>query len=211
MTVYVKVNQTNSVFPPAKYYSEKTSEGVPSEPFNITVHQVNESHVHLSWNTPKHSNGIIKYYEIFWYPPSPPININLLDNSTSHTFSGNFEPNIDYSFYVVAHNGRHVSRISQIVSLLFDGEADLDIPRDVMVVQRSDHNITLGWNYKKTYDGFIIEVEAEKMYPRLQALLTNTTNVTVNNLAPGVVYTFKVSAIDAKLTYLNEHFNPIKF
>lgn len=82
--------------------------------------------------------------------------------------------------------------MSEVKKIVFDGDVQIDVIRDLMVVSRSDYNVTLSWNYDKPFDGFIVEIEAREPYPRLPDRIAYRTNITVFDLAPSVIYTFKV-------------------
>lgn len=100
-TVYVRIENSNTIFPPAKYLEATTSEGFPSEPWNLTAIQRNGSHVLLSWNKPHQPNGIITTYEICWISNnSREIKLELSGNETSHLLSSEFEDNVTYTFWV---------------------------------------------------------------------------------------------------------------
>ncbi|KAK9731833.1 Fibronectin type III domain [Popillia japonica] len=196
MTVYVRTVTSETVFAPAKFYTDITGEGTPSVPTNVSVAQQNGSHILISWNKPEHSNGIIQYYEVCWYPPSPPIKFNLSDNTTAHLLSNDFQPNVTYNFYVIAYNGKYASGMSEVKKILFDGDVQIDIIRDLSVLNRNDTNITLSWTYNKPYDKFIIDVEVREPFPRLPSRIATTTNFTITHLAPAVLYTFKVRSVN---------------
>ena len=77
LTVHVRLKGQNVVFPPTKYLAVTTGEGVPSEPWNVTVTQKNGTKVEVTWQPPRHPNGLITRYEIFVTPPIPPMPILL--------------------------------------------------------------------------------------------------------------------------------------
>lgn len=173
-------------------------EGTPTVPTNVSVMQQNGSHILVSWGKPEQPNGVIQYYELCWFPPSPPIKLNLSDDSTAHLLGNDFVPDVTYNFYVVAYNGKYASGMSEVKKLLFDGDVQIDIIRNFTVVSRSDNNVTLSWNYLKPSDGFLIDVEPRDPFPRLpqRNMITKSNNVsfiyTVTDLAPDAWYTFKV-------------------
>lgn len=86
--------------------------------------------------------------------------------------------------------------MSEVKKILFDGDVQIDIIRDLSVLNRNDTNITLSWTYNKPYDKFIIDVEVREPFPRLPSRIATTTNFTITHLAPAVLYTFKVSNSD---------------
>lgn len=167
-------------------------EGTPSAPTNVSVAQQNGSHILVSWDKPEQSNGIIQYYEVCCYPPSPPIKINLSDSTMSHLLNNDFQPDVTYNFYVVAYNGKFGSSMSEVKKIVFDGDVQIDMIRDLTIGNRFDNNVTLSWTYNKPYDGFIIEIEGRDPYPRIPSRNAAGTNITITDLAPSVLYTFKV-------------------
>lgn len=196
MTVYVRVKGSNTVFPPAKYHIATTGEGFPSEPWNVTVEQRNGSHILVTWNPPKHPNGIIQFYDVCWYPPLPPIKLKLSDNGTAHLLTANFQHNTTYSFYIIAHNRAHESKTSEVKSIVFDRDSQVEIVTDLAVKGNGNNSITLSWNYSKQADKFVISVQTPgQNYPRLPSLVTKTNNITLKNLAPGIYFTFKIAAV----------------
>ncbi|XP_022913328.2 sortilin-related receptor-like isoform X1 [Onthophagus taurus] len=195
MTVYVRVANTTRVFPPAKFYPSMTTEGVPSIPLNVTVNQVNASHVLVSWNQPTHVHGVIKAYEVGFYPPSPPIHITQHNNSTSMMLDPDFETGVKYSFYVIAHNAKHSSGLSEVVTIVFDKDAEVEAVENLRVTAQDEHNISLAWDYEKRYDEFLVEITVRSPYPKLQPRRTNTTKIDIKNLSPSVLYQFEVRSV----------------
>ncbi|KAF2902543.1 hypothetical protein ILUMI_03643 [Ignelater luminosus] len=141
MTVYVRLKDTNTAFPPAKYFIASTAEEIPTPPWNVSLEQKNGS-VLISWNEPTHPNGQIQHYEICWFPPEPPIKIKLSDNNTAHLLTVNFQPNEKYSFFVIAHNRLYESKHSEIKSLIFGGESNLDNIRNLTVTTGTNHSVS---------------------------------------------------------------------
>ncbi|RZC33374.1 Ldl recept a and/or fn3 domain containing protein [Asbolus verrucosus] len=189
MTVYIRVQNTEIVFPPAKYFVVSTEEGIPSAPWNVTAKQSDGSHVLISWKTPSHPNGEIKGYQICWFPPLPPTKLKLNGNKTVHLLFGEFQPTVQYSFYVIAHNGKYESNSSDITKLIFERDSNLGQVEDLKFEAES---AMLSWNYNKTVEGFNVEIVTETPYPKLPSMTTKTNNITINNLAPGVKYSFKI-------------------
>ncbi|KAF5282013.1 hypothetical protein FQA39_LY00537 [Lamprigera yunnana] len=193
ITVYVRLNDTNTVFPPAKYYIATTGEGIPSEPWNVTVEQKNGSNVLISWKKPVTPNGVIQSYEICWFPPEPPIKLRLNDDSTAHSLNEGFQPNQKYSFYVIAHNRAYESKYSEVKSIVIDGDSGLlDSVTNLSITAKTSDSISLTWYYQKPIDGFVITVEAQHPYPRLPSRTTSAKNIVIDKLAPGVYYIFNV-------------------
>jgi hypothetical protein len=194
MTIYVRIQNAKRVFLPAKYFVAYTGESVPSEPWNITAVQKNGSHVLLSWNKPVNPNGQIVNYQICWYPPLPPIKLKLSGNETAHLLAAFFEPDVVYSFYVIAHNRKYESKRSEVATLKFDGDPKLPEIEFLKVNKVSENSVSLSWKYNKTVEGFNVNIIPEKEYPRMEVRTTKTNSITIDNLAPGAHYTFLVDA-----------------
>lgn len=107
MTIYVRIEGTSEVFPPAKFIISSTKEGIPSEPWNLTGRQINTNHVLLSWNAPHQPNGIITAYKIVLNSKDYGTKTLIIrSNLTSYSLSSNFQ-----------HNGTYTFRVS--ISMLF--------------------------------------------------------------------------------------------
>lgn len=83
--------------------------GVPSEPYNVTVKQLDSTHVSVSWNQPLTPNGVIVSYQVGMRSADPNFSRNIQlhnRNETTHTFDGEFVHNMTYSFFVskILHN-----------------------------------------------------------------------------------------------------------
>ena len=196
MTVYVRIKGTTVVFPPAKTLLAMTDEGIPSEPWDVKVHQKNGTRVEISWRPPTHPNGPLTGYEGFITPPIPPMQYSL--QKTSVVIDLAFEPGKNYSFWVKAKNREYESNTSSVVTLTFDGASNIDNIKGLEVVadKSTNSSITLLWQQVPDVDGYIIMPKSPAPYPNLNhsVLNKNTDTYTVTGLAPGVLYTFEVSA-----------------
>ncbi|KAJ8922708.1 hypothetical protein NQ315_007743 [Exocentrus adspersus] len=199
MTVYVRLYNTSTVFPPANYFINSTSEGVPSAPWNVSVAQKNGSHVLLSWMKPLTPQGIIRTYDVIWKSPdSKELALSLIGDETSHTFSAEFLHNVTYTFWVVAYNSKYKSPRSEPVKLLYDGETNIGNIEDLKVVNSSDEGVSLAWNYEGRAEGFNVMITTDWPYPRLAPRTTKTKNIALK-LAPGARYQFEVYAFKNNL------------
>ncbi|KAJ8982348.1 hypothetical protein NQ317_013098, partial [Molorchus minor] len=194
MTVYVRVKNSTTVFLPARYYVASTSEGVPSEPLNVTVEQRNGSHILISWQPPKQPNGIITFYDILLKTlHSTETQIRLTGNETSHLLLPDFEHNMTYTFWVVAHNKKYQSKKSEPAKLIFDAETLSYAVKEIRVNNVSDEGVSLSWKYDGDADGFNVTVHPDKPYPDLPPSIVKTNNITMK-LAPGANYHFEINA-----------------
>ncbi|KAJ8960391.1 hypothetical protein NQ314_006081 [Rhamnusium bicolor] len=201
MTVHVRIQNSSmsNGFPPAKYFIASTSEGVPSEPWNVTVKQRNGSHILVSWQKPVQPNGVITNYEICWKSQnSSDICLLLTGNETSHLLSPEFQHNVTYTFWVIGHNRKYQSNQSHPVRLLFDGETNLSFVKELKVQNVTDESISLSWIYEGDADGFNVVVHTDRPYPDLPSTITKTNNITLK-LAPGANYHFEINAFKKEL------------
>lgn len=202
MTVYVRVKGSVKGSVPAKYLTATTGEGIPSVPLKISVEQRNGSHVLVKWSPPNVPNGEIVDYEVCWAPPIPPIKQMLRSNKTRHLVTADFQPNIEYSFWVIAHNHKHESNSSEVSKIIFDGDSNIDVIKNLKETGHTNSTVSLSWQAVKGADGYNITPEVRTPYPQLSAVSTKTNSITVNNLSPGTYYTFKVRAY--KKTYIGQ-------
>ncbi|EZA49376.1 Sortilin-related receptor [Ooceraea biroi] len=200
LTVYVKLKGQPTVFPPAKYLVVMTGEGVPSDPWNVTVTQKNGTRVEVSWRPPVHPNGLILDYIGYITPPIPPLEFTR--QKTSAIIDMPFEAGKNYSFWVVARNRQYQSASSKVATLMFDGSANIDDIEDLRVVATSNHSVTLAWKKMKDVDGYHITPRAPPAYPTMQTISTLENQMEVKNLSPGTKYTFEVGAM--KKTYVGK-------
>jgi len=196
LTVYVKVKGQSTAFPPAKYQIITTGEGVPSEPWNVTVTQKNGTRVEVSWRQPEHPNGLIIGYQVYITPPIPPMEFSR--QKTSAIIDMAFEAGKNYSFWIVAKNRQHLSVSSKVATLTFDGSANIDDIEDLRVVSTTNHSVTLTWKKMKDVDGYHVTPRAPPSYPTLQTITTMENQLEVTKLSPGIKYTFEVGAVKKK-------------
>lgn len=196
LTVYVKVKGQPTVFPPAKYLIVTTGEGVPSETLDVTVTQKNGTRVEVSWKPPASPNGLIIGYQGYVTPPIPPMEFSR--QKTSAIIDMAFEAGKNYSFWIVAKNRQYQSTSSKVVTLMFDGSANIDDIEDLRVVATTNQSVTLTWKKMKDVDGYHITPRAPPAYPALQTVSTMENQTEVKKLAPGTKYTFEVNAMKKK-------------
>ncbi|XP_017882694.1 sortilin-related receptor-like [Ceratina calcarata] len=195
VTVHVRI-KGGQAFPPAKYQTVVTAEGVPSEPWNVTVTQRNGTSVEVSWNPPLHPNGVITGYEGFVAPPLPPI--RFFRQKTSAIIDMPFEAGKNYSFWVIAKNKERESASSNVATLIFDGSANIDNIDDLKVEATTNHSVTLSWKKMNSVDCYHVTPKGPATYPALPMTVTEENRVEVNRLAPGTKYTFEVGAMKNK-------------
>ncbi|CAK9806758.1 Sortilin-related receptor [Anthophora plagiata] len=193
LTVHVRIKDQSTVYPPAKYLIVQTSEGVPSEPWNVTVTQKDGTRVEVTWQPPLHPNGVITAYEGFVTPPIPPMRFFI--QKTSVIIDIAFEAGKNYSFWVIARNKERESASSNVATLIFDGSANIDNIEDLKVVETTNHSVTLTWKALKDVDMYHITPRVPGLYPDFKTITSLKNHVKLTNLAPGTNYTFEVGAI----------------
>ncbi|KAF7992430.1 hypothetical protein HCN44_001755 [Aphidius gifuensis] len=193
VTVYVRVKGQTTVYPPYKYWTYKTTEGIPSEPWNVVATQNNGTKITITWRQPVHPNGPITAYEVSITPPLPPK--TFIKQKTTVTFEHPFETDTNYSIWVIAKNHNFKSKPSSVVQFTFDESANIDDIRDLRVLETTNHSVHLSWQKLKDVDSYDITPRGpQQLYPILPTLTTNKNDYIVDGLAPGVNYTFEVNA-----------------
>ncbi|XP_046384172.1 sortilin-related receptor-like isoform X2 [Ischnura elegans] len=119
LTVYVKIKDSDQVFPPASYALAATAQDVPSPPREVTVVQKSATVVEVSWLPPLHPNGEITAYVVNMVPPIPPLR-KRIDHAACNEvlISSQFVRGYNYSFWVSAMNAVESKR-SNVVTLTF--------------------------------------------------------------------------------------------
>ena len=75
---------------------------VPTAPTSLTVDDVNNTAVTLSWMPPNMPNGIITQYELQYRRSSDLINISFINSSALNATVTGLLPSTDYQFRVAA-------------------------------------------------------------------------------------------------------------
>lgn len=205
VTVYVRIKDVpNDIFIPYLYSNITTSEGVPTEPLNVTVQQVNGSRIRVSWSPPLQIYGVLTAYSVHFRKESiniePTSSVKVNPQETSTILISNFEGNKTYLFWVKAKNSKHESPASKMLRLAFDNLKNLDNLQGVRVQSQTIDSVTLVWEPVPSAEGYNIQPVLPQFYPRIDAQKTNGTTITIHNLVPGTQYIFKVSA------YKNSYF-----
>ncbi|XP_011301031.1 sortilin-related receptor [Fopius arisanus] len=198
LTVYVRLKGQTVDYPSPKYWVAKTSEGVPSEPWNVTAVQRNGSRVEVSWKVPLQPNGPISGYDVYMSPP----NLNFSTQKTSYVIDIPYTAGQTYLFWVIAKNRDLQSNSSIIAKLTFDGSANIDDIRGLRIIDTTNNSVHLTWDKHVGVDGYHVTPRASVPYPVLKTYSTLDNDFVVPNLAPGVQYIFEVNAM--KKTYIGK-------
>ncbi|KAJ8687024.1 hypothetical protein QAD02_022818 [Eretmocerus hayati] len=193
LTIYVKIKNQPTVFPPARYLVVSTSEGTPSQPWNVTATQRNATCIEIAWQPPIHPNGVITGYEVLMKPAVSSVPIQ--SQNTSVLLDFDFEAGKNYSFSVIARNKAQESAASSSVTITFDGSALIGDIEDLKVIDRNNHSVTLSWKKVDDADAYIIAPSGPNHYPMLDTHTTKSNTYIVDGLAPGTRYKFDISAM----------------
>ncbi|XP_063978327.1 sortilin-related receptor-like [Diachasmimorpha longicaudata] len=197
-TLYVRLKGQSAVFPSFKYTMATTTDGIPSEPWNVTAVQRNGTRVEISWKPPVSPNGLITGYEVYASPPE--VHFSVQESTTNIDMP--YIAGETYSFWVVAKNHEHESKPSISFKLVFDGAANIDDISGLRVVETTNNSAHLTWDKHTGVDGYHIIARAPLPYPRIKPYSTLVNDFIVPNLAPGVQYIFEVNAM--KRTYIGK-------
>jgi len=200
LTVYVRVKNKEEVFPPVKYVTAQTGEGVPSPPWNVTAMQLNAWQVLVSWQAPRSPYGTIVNYVVYQTPPVPPIQKLHTGSKTSLIMNGEYYANVNYSFWVMARNGAYDSNTSSVAVVSFSGDAVIEAVEGLVVEHKDNRSVNLTWKEVGQADGYYVITKSTWPYPNLGKNITTKNKITVTNLAPGTTYTMEVVAYKTKFT-----------
>lgn len=197
ITVYVRVKGSSHIDPPYLYINVTTAEGVPSEPLNVNVTQLNGSRVQVSWEPPKEAYGILKEYTVYYRAQTisvqPAHSVKVSPQEHSIILESNFEPNTTYEYWVRARNSRNESPSSKLVRLSFDDTSNIDRLTGLHVTHIGPDYIQVEWKPTKGVDGYLIQPILPYPYPKLKSYRTTNTSYRVENLVQGVHINIKVS------------------
>lgn len=199
VTVYVRVKDTTTVYPPYLFSNVTTAEGMPSPPENVMVKQMNGSKIQVTWSPPKNASGILTAYTVYFGPvatnavPPQPQTYRVAPEDTSAEISGLFHGNTTYQFFVRARNKKYESSNSQLVKLLFDDASNIDDLKNLHVMKANANSITIAWDPIRGSEGYTVYHVLPHPYPRLDPIKTRATQITLD-IVPGVRNDIKVSA-----------------
>ena len=207
ITVYVRTLQGNVVgpaHPPSLYVTAQTSMGAPSAPWNITLHQVSHSEVHVRWNAPVKPNGLITTYRIYVEPTSPPLVVTVPVSKSDAIVSHKYTAGTNYSFQVGAENRYSAGARSARVYLTFDGSAIIPLVENLRTSSIGNSSVLLSWSApsgsNSNITGYQVVVKSGNFYAQYPTINTTSTSINVTGLSPGVRYNLEVSARRLRFT-----------
>jgi hypothetical protein len=201
VTVYVRIQGNDTVFPPYLYSNITTSEGVPSAPDNIEILQVNGSRVRVSWTKPKEVSGNIVSYNIYYIKESEDSNkveqptvIHVNPSESFYTIESFGDTYSTYKFWIKTKNGKYESPSSKLAHLVFDDVKNIDYLKGLKIVSNTPDGVVLSWNAIVAADGYLVQPILPQSYPKVESITTKNSTVVLRNLVPGVQYSVKVLA-----------------
>lgn len=196
VTVYVRPKGSQRIDPPSNFLNVTTAEGVPSEPLNVGVRQLNGSRVQVTWSPPKEAYGILKEYTVYYraqtYSVQQAHSVKVSPTENSIVLEENFEPNNTYEYWVRARNSKNESPSSKLVRLTFD-DASMDRLTGLHVTHMGYDYIQVAWSPIRGVDGYVVQVILPETYPRTSTVRTNETRYRAEKLVHGVNFSIKVS------------------
>lgn len=197
VTVYVRPKGAQRVDPPSNFLNVTTAEGVPSEPLNVSVRQLNGSRVQVTWSPPKEAYGILKEYTVYYraqtYNVQQPHSVKVSPDKNSIILEENFEPNNTYEYWVRAWNSKNESPNSKLVRLSLDDATDMDRLTGLHVTHMGYDYIQVAWSPIRGVEGYVVQVVLPETYPKTPIVRTNETKYRAEKLVHGVNFSIKVS------------------
>ncbi|KAK9512535.1 hypothetical protein O3M35_000936 [Rhynocoris fuscipes] len=194
MTVYVRLNGSDKVFPPVNFLTATTAEDLPSPPWNLAVTQLNGTQMYLKWQIPRKANGVIRHYTIYISPPIPPSEYMVPATKLEFNVSEYFTPDRYYKFWVTAVNDAGQSNISNVVSILSDSKAYVGRISNLVKEYAHENAVSLKWDAASGAQGYRVTPVTSPPYAKLPSVTTSEPHYIYKNVAPGVQYTFEVNA-----------------
>jgi len=186
-----------------------TTAFVPSFPTGLTVTNVSDTTVTVSWITPGDGGSPITGYMM--EKSTVPISAmqthlaNTGTTTTTFTYTG-LTPNTEYAFDVAAVNAIGYSPPSaRVTTTTSAGETAPDVPSGLTVTGVTSTTVTVSWtapvnNGGSPITGYMMEkstVPISAMQTHLANTGTITTIYTYTGLTPNTEYAFDVAAINA--------------
>lgn len=197
VTVYVRPKGAQRVDPPSNFLNVTTAEGVPSEPLNVSVRQLNGSRVQVTWSPPKEAYGILKEYTVYYraqtYNVQQAHSVKVSPDKNSIILEENFEPNNTYEYWVRARNSKNESPNSKLVRLSLDDATDMDRLTGLHVTHMGYDYIQIAWSPIRGVEGYVVQVVLPETYPKTPIVRTNETKYRAEKLVHGVNFSIKVS------------------
>lgn len=184
------------------YVHFSNKKGVPTEPLNVIVTQLNNSRVQISWEPPKDAYGILKEYTVYYRAQTISVqqahSVKVSPHEHSIVLESNLEPNTTYEYWVRVRNSKNESPSSKLVRLTFDQSLDMDRLTGLHVTHIGPNYIQVEWNKIENVEGYFIQIILPAKYPKLPSYQTNQTNFRIENLIQGVNINIKVSGFKKK-------------
>ncbi|XP_054719384.1 sortilin-related receptor-like [Uloborus diversus] len=193
--VYARLANHAEVAPPTEILTVTTEWAAPDPPVNVTVMVHHSKHIRIEWRPPTTTNGL-SGYRVYFSPPYPAKFETVRQLVTSMDISFDFQPSINYTFWMTSLNRNLESRKSETVSILFGNEAVLNPVQHLRTVSCTESKCSIAWDHPFEHQGSGYSVTYRPEYLGLRSFRevnTTNTNLTVGNLAPGAKYIFQVT------------------
>ncbi|KAG8190914.1 hypothetical protein JTE90_014395 [Oedothorax gibbosus] len=193
VTLYTKLVNHTSMAPPTEYLTVTTLCEVPDPPVNVSVHVYHAQHIMVKWSPPP-SLKMITSYKIYFSPPYPALVVVVKYLETSHSIEFDFQPGVNYSFWMTSLNQNLESRKSVPVTIDFAKGAVMTPVTNLKEIYSTASAIKISWNHAtQKGQGYHVQYRPDYIGERF-ALIENTvgTEMTLKDLAPGAKYIIKV-------------------
>lgn len=192
----MRAKGSEHVDPPYLFIDVTTTEGVPTEPLNINVTQLNGTRVQVSWEPPKETYGLLKEYVVYYRAQSISVqqahSVRVSPDKTATVLESNFEPNTTYEYWVRARNTKNESPNSRLVRLKLT-DMFINHLSGLHVTHIGPNSIQIEWDEIEGIDGYSIQTILPQNYPKIAPNQTTQTKYQVENLVQGVNINIKVS------------------
>lgn len=140
---------------------ETTTEDAPSPPRRLKKFNVTSDSVTLSWLPPKHSNGHLRFYTVWYKNEGIVVNNTSSDNESEITFQlGSLSSFSDYKVYVTAHT---VKKSEPSNDIHFTTLIGIPSPPVSFNMNRNDSQLFLTWLPPKLPSGRVEFYEVRVM------------------------------------------------
>ncbi|XP_043197932.1 sortilin-related receptor-like, partial [Amphibalanus amphitrite] len=190
ITVFVRAEGRPDVFPASQYISQRTASAKPSPPWRVNATQLDHHSIRVSWRPPKHLNGRLLNYRLSLTPPQPPQ--MFITRHTNFTVVLDFQPGVEYSFFVQAENSAMLSERSHSASVVFDADAVIAPLSEFRAVPAADgHGLTVRWQPLPSAAGVLVTYRPadNRLVPAGEERVEGDTHqLELTGLSPGTRY-----------------------
>ncbi|GFQ87122.1 sortilin-related receptor [Trichonephila clavata] len=193
VTVYTKLANHSEVAPPTEFLTITTEWEAPDPPTNISVSIYHAKHVIVKWTPPTKLYGI-NSYRIYFSPPYPAHVEIVKEMKASHPVNFDFEPGVNYTFWMTSFNRKLESKKSDPYVIDFAKDSVLSPVNNLTLISVTSSEATIAWDHSSHRGSGYSVIYRPSYITDKFAIVQNTTGdrITVKDLAPGAKYIFKV-------------------